>query len=345
MLLGDPTHSAVAPVEAPRFGARVWTRRLLGPVIAPPAVDADGRSYWATQSGWLQALDWQGGELWRVDLGGASHSSPALLRDGSLVAATRQGEVWRIGPDGAPRWHVQLGREILSSPLLDEPAGRVVLSAEDTTVGLDLEDGGVGFWAEFHNQANNSSPAMGNDGLIRAVNWLGLAFALTGGGRKLWVTDLGVHSGFMSAPVLDKDNNLYTAGASRTLLSLDRRGKLRWTLPLAQPVSAFLGSTPEGLILVPMQGLLLAVNQDGLIAWAADLDGFVPSTSPAVSQDGVIHLGTARGELLSIDSQGRLRWTYELGGRFQAAPVLAQTPTGQPRLLAANLDGLVVCLE
>jgi outer membrane protein assembly factor BamB len=345
MLLADARHTGCSRQQAPREGRAVWRRQLSGPVIASPAADARGLSWWATQSGQLHVLDPQGGQVLRRALPGPSHSSPALLRDGAALLATRDGEVWLLGPDGRWRWRQALGREILSSPALDEAGGRAYLSAGDETVALSLADGRVLFRVSAGNGANNSSPALGPDGLVRVVNWQGLALAISGGGVEVWRVQLAVQDGFMTSPTLGPDGSLYASGGLGILFALGADGRLRWTRALDQPVDAFLGQLPDGRVLVPGQRALVAVHTHGVESWRCDLQGERATSSPAISSDGVVFVGTGEGRIWAISARGEPLWRFHLGERVQAAPILIHTATAQPRLLIADLGGAVACLR
>lgn len=345
MLLGDARHTGLSHQEAPRHGRLLWTRRLPGGVIASPTADAQGNTWWTTQAGTVHVLNPQGQQIRQHTLRGPSHSTPALLRGGAAVLATLDGEVLLLEPGGGVRWRTTIGQELLSSPALDEASGRVYLSTGDQTVALGLAHGELLFRYSMGNGANNSSPALGGDGLVRVTNWRGLAAAISGSGAEAWRITLAPGSGFLASPTLGPQGQMYTAGRLGALFALDPQGRPLWSLPLGQSVDAFLGLLPSGEVVVPGGRELMAVRPDGTFAWRRPLLGERATSSPLISRDGVIFLGTDRGNLWAVDDKGEVLWRHATGEAVQSTPILVTPPVGGTRLLVGNRSGLVSCLR
>ncbi len=345
MLLHDRHHSGFSRFEAPRHGDALWTTLLPGGLVAAPAVDALGQSYWSTQSGNLYVLSPEGQARWSVDIGGGSHSSPALDRRGNIYLATREGRVAAMTPDGDLKWAFESGGEILASPLLDEIGEQLVISVEDVTIALELNSGRLIYAFRAANGQKNSSPVMGPDGLVRVVNWEGWVAALSGQGRVAWRSTVGP-PGFWSTPTLDSFGALYTAGSSGALVALSPGGRVLWSQDLHTSVSGFLALLPEGHILVPTDHALLAFTPSGALLWSHELEGDRLQASLAVSRSGDVLFGTESGHVRSVNRHGALNWDLEAGQTsFRSAAVIAAPVLGSPRAYIGSLDGWVFCLN
>lgn len=355
MLLHDRHHSGVSRWPAPMAGRVLWRTAFPGGVLASPAVDDLGRSYWATQSGQVIRLGSDGSAEVLLDFDTRSNTSPALDSDGNLYAASYNGRVVSLDPEGQRRWSVNVGEDLYSSPVVDEHGRRVIISARDKTLGFSLDTGDRVFTFSAGNSQNNSSPVLGPDGLVRLVNWEGVAMALDAHGGVQWRVDLGA-SGFWSSPSLGSFGTLYTAGESRRLLAISPAGRVLWFHQLRGVVrNGFIALSPGGQVLVPTVRGVEAVNPDGTLAW---LHRLPPNdqlqASLAVSREGDVLFGTVAGNIVALDAQGQERWRVAPRGAdrvkgggavFHSAVVIAAPVRGRPRAYLGSMYGDVYCLE
>ncbi|MEL6179374.1 MAG: PQQ-binding-like beta-propeller repeat protein, partial [Myxococcota bacterium] len=261
MMLHDRHHTALSRHPGPTLGRIRWSIELHGRIVGSGAVDHQGHSYWATAQGLggqLHALDPDGILIRSIPLGGDTNSSPALGPDGEVYISTRNGDLIAFETDGRERWRHQTQLEILSSPLVDVPSGRVIFSARDRTIGLDLKTGKLAFEFDAQNSANNSSPTLGPDGLIRITNWGGFAAAIAGSGELVWKIPIG-RSGFWASPTLGAFGTLYTASQNGDIIALSPNGRILWHTQAPGAVENFLGLSPDGHLVVP-------VSRHGIIA-------------------------------------------------------------------------------
>ena len=347
MLLHDRHHTGNSPYPAPARGEVLWTTFLTGSILASPAVDARGRTYWSTRSGDLHVLSPSGSVIWSVALGDSSHSTPALDSHGNIYTATREGRVAAHNDEGELIWAREMGRDILSSPLVDEAGEQLILSIEDRTVSIDLSTGRLRFVYIVGNKLNNSSPSLGPDGLVRVVNWGGEAVSISGTGRRVWSVDLG-SGGFWAAPTLGSFGTLYTAGASGFAVAISPGGRIVWQYKMDEfeSVSGFLALTPEGRLLVPVTRSVIALSPKGERVWIHGLGEDSLRTSLSVSKEGHILFGTERGAVRSLDKEGQLNWSTQLARTtFNSSVVIAAPVMGVPRAYLGSLDGHVFCLH
>lgn len=355
MLLHDRHHSGVSRWPAPTEGRVLWRTVLPSGVLASPAIDEQGRSYWATQGGQIIRLTTEGAAEVLLDLDSKSNTSPALDHDGNLYVASFSGRVVSLDRDGRRRWSVPVGDDLYSSPVIDERARRVIISARDRTMAFSMDSGELLFDFSSNNSQNNSSPVLGPDGLVRLINWEGVAMALDARGEVRWRVDLGA-SGFWSSPSLGSFGTLYTAGESRRLLAISPAGRVLWFHPLQGLVrNGFIALSPTGQILVPTMRGVEAVSPDGSLAWLHRLPANDQlQASLAISRDGDVLFGTVTGQVFALNAQGQERWRLAprpsemspaSGAVFHSAVVIAAPVAGRPRAYLGSMSGDVYCLE
>lgn len=344
-LLGDPYHRGVSALEGPRRGEIVWTADLGGGLLATPAVDERGRSYWPTLAGEIQILGPDGERLGRLELRQASHSSPVLSRAGDLYAADRSGTVYRFDPSGARRWQVEIGGELVSSPLLDEASGMLYISAADRTLGLRADTGAIVFALDMRNEHYNSSPTLGPDGLVRFSNWDGWFVAVQPTGERQILRRI-FRRGKASTPTVDSFGVSFLAADSGEVMALSRRGLPIWSVRLGGPVLSFLALLPDGRLLVPVTGQgLQAIWPAGRLSWAWLEPGVRFTPTLAVDHLGQTYLSTSQGAVVALDPEGVARWALDTRLPLTSGPVLLPPSRGWPRALVGASDGSVVCVE
>ncbi|MBH25667.1 MAG: hypothetical protein CMH57_14690 [Myxococcales bacterium] len=347
MMLHDRHHTAISKLPGPTRGQIRWVADLDGAVVGSGAVDAAGRSYWATLGvGQIHVLDPDGLTVNTLLMGDGTHSSPALGRDGSVYISTLGGDLIAFEPDGRERWRHKAGREILSSPLVDEPSGRVIFSAEDRTLGLDLRTGRLVFEYDARNGRNNSSPTLGPDGLIRITNWGGFAAAIAGSGDQVWKTPIGQH-GFWASPTLGAFGTLYTAGRDGTIVALSPQGRILWHAQAPGNVSTFLGLTTYGHLIVPVAGHgVVTVSPGGVISWQLLLPGRRLSSTLSVTRDDTLYFSTYDGIIGAARiGEEELLWSVGTGEQMNSGPIIAPPTRGVARLYVGSRSGRVYCVE
>jgi len=127
------------------------------------------------------------------------NSAPALSPGKSLVVAARDEHLYGFDFDGAEQWRLHIRGQMLGSPVVS-PQG-------DTYVGVSLEKGGSSRGAgklicvgaashrmrwEYSAGGNvESTPVVGDDGVVYFGDNSGLIHAVSPEGKSLWKTDVG----------------------------------------------------------------------------------------------------------------------------------------------------------
>ncbi len=133
----------------------------------------DGRAYFATDGGYLYALDQATGSLvWRTALNASARgSSPAIAEDGSILVADRAGSLQRFSPAGSrlARWTTGLGFH--SSPVLAH--GRAYLGNNDGKLyAFDLAQTGPAHGPGYPWPQHRFGPRQLGRATIEALGWV-----------------------------------------------------------------------------------------------------------------------------------------------------------------------------
>lgn len=137
-------------------------------------------------------------------------------------------------------------------------------------------------------------------------------------------------SGFVGAPVVDKDGNTYAVSKGGTLYSVDPSGKMRWAseLPATPAGTPALGLADANgglgaIYVTDLPGGVSAYTLEGGYLWrAASASGRRASSGPVVGPDGTIYYGTV-DRVEAVNPDGTSKWTSgRLSGSGDATPRL-----------------------
>ena len=116
-----------------------------------------------------------------------------------------------------------------------------------------------------------------------------------------------------------------------------------------------LGSVTASPSLSPDGATLYAANQagemfafaaaTGELLWRLKLGGVVDGSSPAVSPQGMVYVGTLANTLCAVTPNGTLAWTLTADGQVQSSPALGVGQNGSVRLYFASFKGTVYAVD
>jgi outer membrane protein assembly factor BamB len=145
-------------------------------------------------------------------------------------------------------------------------------------------------------------------------------------GQEIWTikesTDRFVGSALVAGEMIfapSSDNHLY---------ALDLNGHSAWAQPFSAENSNWskpaADSNCECVYLASMDHSVYAINPaNGQQIWRSELLGGATVSTPAVSDDGEIYIGTFKKELVALDaSNGKILWRFQTEGWVWASPVL-----------------------
>ena len=225
------------------------------------------------------------------DGGGIGDCAPAISLDGTIYVPSASYSFYALNPDGTLKWTYQ----------------------SETNFSY-------------------SSPSIGADGIVYVGSGNDL-LAIKPDGNLLWKYRVGEE--VASSPAIALDGTIYVRGRSDYLCAINKDGTLKWRLYLGISYHAGIGvSSPaigtDGTIYTPgmVEGSgLYAINPDGSIKWVyLDIEVSNNNKTPAVASDGTIYIA-GTGRLIAVDSDGNLKWTFDLNWFSNSSPAIDDNGT------------------
>jgi outer membrane protein assembly factor BamB len=213
-----------------------------GSSYSGPAIGPDGAVYTLDESTLLRAYEPWFTERWMTDLAGYSNRGLAVDSRGNLYAGTdggrmHQASLWSIRPkDGEIRWRA--ASEDLGLPAIGGD-DTVYVAARTGTVHAFTPEGQER-WARAVGAISSGRPlAIGRSGTIYVHATTDLV-ALRPDGTRKWTFTPG-RGTTEATPILDGDENVYAAFGRAVYCLAAKDGRVRWSLPIAEPDVIILG--------------------------------------------------------------------------------------------------------
>jgi outer membrane protein assembly factor BamB len=180
------------------------------------------------------------------------------------------------------------------------------------------------------------------DSWIKDTVFLGknLVFALdTNRGDQLW--NLEINGDVFSSPCVVKDMIIIGA-TNKNLLAIDSiNGNPIWTFETLGEIWSSPSFNGDSLFVGSDDGFLYCLNLDGKPNWKTKLSGKVRSSSPCLSEDNLIFIGTQNGSVYCLDqSDGVVRWDKQL-----AKPVLSSAAVLKDKVFFGSSDNKIYCFD
>jgi len=237
------------------------------------------------------------------------------------------------------------GTRVLPSswPGITAVGDTVYLAYNNFVYALELDDGDD-IWT-FPDEADRSqtffaSPVLTEDGQILIGTYNNLFYSIDAEtGRENWMTD-DVSNYWIASP-LATQNGIYAPNADHTLYSLDEDGTPTPFFTAEDALWAAPVTDGETIYLASMDHNVYALSMDGeSTKWVRPLNGAMVS-SPALSPEGALFVGTFGSEVVAIDSQqGDILWENPTSNWVWAGPVYYDG-----LVIAADMDGMVYAFD
>lgn len=207
---------------------------------------------------------------------------------------------------------------------------------------------------------NQSSPALGKNGIIYITTWKGQLLAINPDGTSQW--SFNFHRDSVSTPAVGATGDIFFGARNHQFYCISSEGLLRWQFAaggwidsspaLSTNGTIYFGSWDKSFYALTADGMKLwtfktdgpivssaavgadgtiyfgshdrnfyALSPDGSEKWRFKTDGAITS-SPALGNDGAIYFTSVDGHLYAVNSDGNLRWKFRTGGFTPASPVL-----------------------
>jgi outer membrane protein assembly factor BamB len=206
------------------------------------------------------------------------------------------------------KWHSNIGSPIVSSPLLHD--------------GLLIS-------ATF-------------DSWIKETAFLGknLVFALdTNTGDQVW--SIEINGDVFSSPCVAKDM-IIIGSMNKNLLAIDSSsGNLKWTFDALGEIWSSPSFNGDAIFVGCDDGFLYSLDLDGRLKWKTKLNGKIRSSSPCLSEDNLIFIGTHNGSIYCLNqSDGVIRWDKQL-----TKPVLSSAAVLKDKVFLGSSDKKVYSFD
>jgi eukaryotic-like serine/threonine-protein kinase len=230
--------------------------------------------------------------------------------DNSIVyAATITGRIFATNIyKNQIKWHSNVGSPIVSSPLLHK--------------GLLIS-------ATF-------------DSWIKETAFLGknLVFALdTNTGDQVW--SIEINGDVFSSPCVAKDM-IIIGSMNKNLLAIDSSsGNLKWTFDALGEIWSSPSFNGDSIFVGCDDGFLYCLDLDGRLKWKTKLNGKIRSSSPCLSEDNLVFIGTHNGSIYCLNqSDGVIRWDKQL-----TKPVLSSAAVLKDKVFLGSSDKKVYSFD
>jgi outer membrane protein assembly factor BamB len=242
---------------------------------------------------------------WLIELG-PMIASP-VFENSTLYASTITGRIFALNIfKKLIKYHVNIGSPIISSPILHQ----------DTLIAATFDS-----WVK--------------DTIILGKN---LVVALdTKTGDQIWSFE--IPGDVFSSPCVVKD--IIVLGSLDTrIYAIDMKGNLKWVFETEDEIWSSPSFNGDKIFIGSDDGFLYSLDLDGSLEWKAKLNGKVRSSSPCLTSDGLIFIGTHAGGMYCLQQDdGEIKWNKEI-----SKPVLASSAVLKDRVFFASSDKKIYCL-
>ena len=242
---------------------------------------------------------------WVVELG-PMISSPIF--DNSIVyAATTTGRIFALKIyQRQEKWRSNIGSSIVSSPLIQQDL--LICATFDSWIKEKI---------------------FPSKNLIIALD--------INTGEMAW--QIKISGDIFSSPCLANDI-IIVGSLDKCIYAIDIYGDLKWRVETQGEVWSSPSFNGNELFVGSDDGFVYSLNSDGELQWKTKLDGKIRSSSPCLSNDGLIFIGTHNGSIYCLkQSDGLIMWDKHLTKPFLASPAVLED-----RVFFASSDRKIYCI-
>jgi outer membrane protein assembly factor BamB len=138
-------------------------------------------------------------------------------------------------------------------------------------------------------------------------------------GKTRWTAILGER--VYSAPLVHDDGTVYVGSDAKKLVALSPDGAVLWRLEVEGEADTGAVFGKDGTIVFAAGSSVLSVRRGGDVAWRFTAKGKV-FTAPAVTDAGLVVVGSQDDRVYAIDATGAAAWSTSLGADVDGAAVV-----------------------
>ena len=309
-----------------KFGGCDW-------VEGGPVIGNDGTIYFGDFNRDLYALYPNGTLKWKYKTGGWIWSTPAIGNDGSIYIGSWDCGLYSFNSNGVLKWKFGAGQVISSSPAIGED-GTIyfgVMGPDDIGRIWAVNPNGTAKWYYDTGYWIVSDPAIGEDGTIYIGSGDTYLYALHSNGTLKWRFKTGdeIHG----HPSIANDGIIYISSYDGYLYALFPNGTLKWKLNIGWKSGASTSIGLDGILYIGLDRLY-AFYPNGTLCWSFNLGSnrWIGHSSPAISADGTIyigtHIGNSGGDVIAVNPDGTERWRKKIANEWvDSSPCIAEDGT------------------
>lgn len=280
-------------------GYPLWSYHTGGNIrYSTPAVGADGTIFVGSADGKLYAIRPDGTLRWASQTGGAVKTAPAIAPDGTVYVGSDDRKLWAFYPDGATRWTFTTADTVRSSPVVGAD-GTIYFGSNDRRMYAVFSTGGLR-WSAATGGPIKGSPALNAAGDVIFGSGDGFLYSVSPAGALNWATYTGQN--IRSTPAIGITGKIYL-GLDTAIAAFHDDGDPAWDYDtgarvLSTPAVHTRADLTEVIICGSDNGTLYLIDR-GALLWSLPLNSPI-RTSPSMSADGHVYVGTLNGFLHSI---------------------------------------------
>lgn len=271
---------------------------------------------------------------WKYSTGNIIWSTPAIAEDGTIYVGSYDAKLHAVNPNGTQKWKTGLGGSITSSPAIAEDGTIYVGTMGNIGRMCAVYPNGTIKWRYDTGYHITSDPAIDDVGTIYFGSGDEYVYALNPDGSLKWKYKTGdLVKGHAS---ISSDGTIYIGSWDGNLYAFfSNNGSVKWKTKIDEGFETNPSIGPDGTIYVARKHLW-AVNPNGTKKWSFTFledNEDVFQSSPAISSDGIIFIGTnigesAGGRIYAINSNGTLRWTKMIANDWiDSTPAIGEDGT------------------
>jgi outer membrane protein assembly factor BamB len=191
-----------------------------------------------------------------------------------------------------------------------------------------------------------SSPVIGPNETVYIGSQDCKLVAINEDGTQKW--NFTTNGSIDGAAAISSDGTIYVGSRNHKLYAINPNGTEKWNFTTGDTIwtsSPVIGG--DGTIYIGCydDSKLYAINSDGSLRWTYTTGGGIRST-PAISHDGTIYIGSRDRKLYAINPDGSQKWSYTTPGYVLSSPAIGSDGTiyvgsydTDPTFHAINPDG------
>jgi len=138
-------------------------------------------------------------------------------------------------------------------------------------------------------------------------------------GKQRWTAVLGER--VYSTPLVADDGTVYAGSDSKKLTALSSEGAVLWRLEVDGEADSGPVLAKDGTIVFAAGSSVHCVRRGGDVAWRFTAKGKI-FTSPAITEEGLVIVGSQDDHVHAIGAGGALAWSVDLGADVDGAAVV-----------------------